>query len=138
MSLLILLIIMFGRFTDVFRCSRSSLVFYHCLFKFGLNNTVITFLYMFLGAQVQYLCWVDIRSRIAESLVYMGSYLEDNARIVFCMVVPVPSMEYEGSCYSIFSPALGINSLFNFSLSGRCISLIPNKIVLFHKYFGCL
>jgi len=47
----------------------------------------------------------------------MCSNLEDNARIVFNMVVPMLSIEYEGSCYSVFSPALGINSLFNFSPS---------------------
>lgn len=77
-----------------------------------MNNTVITFLYVFLEAHVQYLCCVDTRSRIAGSLVYMCSNLEDNTRIVFNTIVPIPSIEYEGSCYSVFSPALGINSLF--------------------------
>lgn len=42
-----------------------------------------------------------------------------------------PSTGYEGSCCSMFSPILGINSLFNFSPSGRCLSLIPNEMEYF-------
>ena len=86
---------------------------------------------MFHGVHVQHLCGIYTRSRIAGSLVYVCSNLEDNARIVFRVIVPIPSTEYEDSYCSVVSPTLGINSLFNFSPSEGYISMIPNEIEYF-------
>lgn len=97
------------------------------LLTFELNNAVTwRFLYMFFGTLVQYLCRVYTRSRVAGSFMYMCSNLEDNKKIVFKVVEPMPSTGYEGSYCSSLSPACGINRLFNYSPLGGCLFLIPN------------
>lgn len=124
---------MFGRFMNAFRYScNSRVLFYHYLsFYFRTFDWIILsgrFLYMFLGAHVQHLCWVYTRSRISWVI---GVYMFNFRRTVFKVVASIPSTGYEGSHCSVFSPTLSVNSLFNFSPSGGCISLIPNEIEYF-------
>ena len=47
------------------------------------------------------------------------------------LFLPIPSTEYEGSYFSVVSPTLSINSLFNFSSFVGYISVILNEIEYF-------
>lgn len=47
------------------------------------------------------------------------------------LFLPIPSTDYELSHFSVVSPTLSINSLFNFSSFVGCISVILNEIEYF-------